>query len=837
MRSFLFATACLFSCLLHAQRPVEEDPLATVLQQIEDRFDVSFSYPDELVDGVFVPIHLTDSTTLEEALQELQVRTKLRFTAISRNYVAVRAFENSDELLSCGYLKDESGEPMFGVLIRSDSGVNTISDLDGFFQVSVSFNDVLNFEHLGFSSLRRSAAELMTVGCPTLVMKEKASFLQAVTIENYTASGVHKVNNLVKILPEDLTVLPGLIEPDILQSIQQSPGVNSPYETVSGLHIRGGSPDQNLVLWNGITTYNQGHFFGMLSTFNPYITKEVNFIKNGTNAAYGGRVSGVIDMQTSDEVGKSVSGGAGFNLLYGDVFVSTPVIQDKLSVTLSGRRSYTDWLETPTYNQYSKRVFQNTKIGESEDAENQNDFFFTDYNASIVFKPTEQQTLRASSLYYKNHLTFNALSESGVSFEDDLLTQNEGYGLSWDLRKTRFQISQGLQYSNYLLKYEFQHVANDTASVSSKKNLVSDIGYYADVTLALSEQSELKIGYQLNRNHTRYAFEDFGPAYQLVLDQDDRTLLVNAAFTQYEYDGDRLFATIGLRGNYYHDFDKFYLEPRAYLSWKLFDPLKITTSGEYRTQFISQIKESVVSDLSLENQVWKLASTDRFPIIKSVQFTSGLVYSWNGWFLEAEAYHKQIDGVTSLTFGFLNPVDNDYRIGDSQIHGVDVFLKKNWGGYKSWVSYSYLHTRNTFIGLNNGASFPGNWNIRHFVNWSHFYSLGDLHFSLGWKWHTGKAYTDVALENGENGPVTIGFDEINGENLPVYHRLDFSALYEIHPEGKVRFRVGLSVLNLYNRKNVLNREFRTTPTLDNELIDTRIYSLGITPNLVFRMFW
>ncbi|MEQ9302449.1 MAG: hypothetical protein RJQ14_00935, partial [Marinoscillum sp.] len=111
------------------------------------------------------------------------------------------------------------------------------------------------------------------------------------------------------------------------------------------------------------------------------------------------------------------------------------------------------------------------------------------------------------------------------------------------------------------------------------------------------------------------------------------------------------------------------------------------------------------------------------------------------------------------------------------------------------------------------------------------------HFSLGWKWHTGKAYTDVALENGENGPVTIGFDEINGENLPVYHRLDFSALYEIHPEGKVRFRVGLSVLNLYNRKNVLNREFRTTPTLDNELIDTRIYSLGITPNLVFRMFW
>ncbi|MEQ8471957.1 MAG: TonB-dependent receptor plug domain-containing protein [Marinoscillum sp.] len=837
MRSFLFATACLLSCVLHGQPPVEEDSLVSVLQQIEDRFDVRFSYSDELVEGVFVAISLSDSTTLEEVLQVLQVKTKLRFTAISKDYIAIRAFEKNDELLICGYLKDESGEPMFGVLIRSDSGVNTISDLEGFFQVSVVFSDVLNFEHLGFGRLRRATSELMAVGCPTLAMKEKASFLETVTIENYTASGVYKVNNLVKVLPEDLTVLPGLIEPDILQSIQQSPGVNSPYETVSGLHVRGGSPDQNLVLWNGITTYNQGHFFGMLSTFNPYITKEVNFIKNGTSSSYGGRVSGVIDIQTSDEVNESVSGGAGFNMLHGDAFVSVPVIKDKLSMTLSGRRSYTDWLETPTYNQYSKRVFQNTKIGENENAENRNDFFFTDYNASIVFKPTEEQTFRASSLYYKNHLTYNSLSESGISFEDDLLTQNEGYGISWDLRKTHFQLSQGLQYSNYLLQYEFQHIVNDTAAISSKKNLVSDIGYYADVTMELKEQSELKIGYQLNRNHTRYAFEDFGPAYELVLDQDDRTLLVNAAFTEYKYGGDRLFATVGLRGNYYHDFNKFYLEPRAYLSWKLFDPLKITASGEYRTQFISQIKESVVSDLSLENQVWKLASTDRFPIIESFQLTSGVVYSRNGWFFESEAYLKQIEGVTSLTFGFLNPVDNDYRIGDSQILGLDVFLKKNWGGYKSWVSYSYLHTRNTFTGLNNGASFPGNWNIRHFVNWSHFYTLGDFYLSLGWKWHTGKAYTDVVLEGGGNGPVTVGFDEINGENLPVYHRLDFSALYEIQTGNKVRYRVGLSVLNVYNRKNILNREFRTTPTLDNELIDTRIYSLGITPNLVFRLFW
>lgn len=835
MRSFLIACVVLSSFSIRAQ---QADSLSTLLDQLEQKYAVSFSYQDQLISPQVVEMDLDADASLDEVLEKLQRASGLRFEPIGDGYIAVRSFESTDTLRVCGRLFDGK-DPLFGVLIKSDSGLYAISNESGYFYLNVPYTDVLSFQHLGYVTKRRSVPELLHTDCPKLYMKEEVAFLEEITISDYTATGVYKVDNQVKIRPKDLTVLPGLIEPDILQSIQQTPGVNSPYETVSGIHVRGGSPDQNLVLWNGITTYNQGHFFGMLSAINPYITEEVSFVKNGTSAAYGGRVSSVIDIKTDQTVAEEVSGGAGFNMLNGDVFFVTPVIKDKLSFTQSFRRSYTDILSTPTYVQYAKRVFQNTKIdGETESVGQENDFFFTDNNTSIVFQPNKQNTIRANTLYYKNKLQYSSESADGDQYQDDLLTQNEGYNLSWKLTKRQFTMKQSLSYSRYLLRYEFTHKENDTTSTSSKKNLIDDLSYRLGISVPLGNVQELHSGYELNRNHTRYAFEDFGDSYHLILDQDDRVMLVHSPFVEYTYSGKRLNASAGLRGNYYNTFNRFYLEPRVNLSWLLFNPLQLTASGEYLTQHISQIKESVVSDLSLENQVWKLASKERFPIIESYQVTSGLVYRKSGWFLEVEGYYKSIEGVTSLTFGFLNPVDNDYRTGNSTVKGLDAFLKKQWGYYKSWVSYSYLNTQNTFIGLNNDEPFPGNWNIRHLVNWSHFYTVGQLHLSVGWNWHTGKSYTQISQsEEPAGGPISIGYDQLNGQNLPVYHRLDFSALYEFEGSKSMRYRVGLSILNVYNRKNILNREFRTTPSLDNDLIDTRIYSLGITPNLVVRVFW
>lgn len=152
-----------------------------------------------------------------------------------------------------------------------------------------------------------------------------------------------------------------MIEPDVLQTIQALPGVQSVDERVSNLNIRGGTHDQNLILWDGIKMYQSGHFFGLISAFNPYLTESVVVSKNGTSARYGDGISSIIDMRSSNTIDKAFSGGTGFNLINADVFSKIP-LSDKTELLVSARRSVTDLIITPTYDQYFKRIFQDTDI-------------------------------------------------------------------------------------------------------------------------------------------------------------------------------------------------------------------------------------------------------------------------------------------------------------------------------------------------------------------------------------------------------------------------------------------------------------------------------------------
>lgn len=825
---------------------VYNQPLEKILQQIENTYEIKFSYVDSILESKIISIQINPELPLANLLADLEIKTKLRFEHASEKYVIVRNFSDEDKIRICGYILDDKNRPVVSATIKiAGSNQGTTSDLFGYFSLAdVPFNAILQIRHLGYLSGSKKPLELFSQQCPNIVLKERVEMLQNVTVSNYLTGGITKQNNLVQILPQELKILPGLIEPDILKSIQLNPGVNSPFETASGIHVRGGAPDQNLVLWNGIKTYNQGHFFGMLSAFNPYITNRVDFIKNGTGAQYGERVSSVIDIKTDDEVAQDFNGGAGFDMLYADAYLSVPVIRNKLSVLVAGRRSYSDLIETFTYQKYADRVFQNTKISSNEqnNSTSNNDFYFADLNSSVVFNPSSQHKILFNTLYAKNDLNYLTQNQSAVqSFNDVLQTENEGYNLKWMHKsKGKFSFAIDGYYAKYLLFYQFKNTTVDSTDLSSKKNLIRDFGANVNAFVEFSAKHQLKSGYQFSNNNVQYAFEQETPNYSLILDQANNEVSTHAFYSEYLFSNKKnTYLSAGLRYNYYQELNSHYVEPRLFFRQQLSDAFSLNTSAEYKSQLVSQIKESVVSDLSLENQVWTIASTDKFPVIDSYQYSLGASIEKKSWFFDIDSYYKQINNITTLTFGFLNPVDSEYRIGSSTILGFDFFLKKVFRQYKTWLSYSYLNSENSFVGLNNDESFPGNWNIEHTIKWSHFYSWKGLQLSLGWFWHTGKSFTDVVEEPAETGPVRIDYQALNGNNLPLYHRLDFSATYDFSGKrrGKVHYRIGLSILNVYNRKNLLNREFRTTPSLENELIDTRIYALGITPNLVFRIFW
>ncbi|MFY0598541.1 MAG: TonB-dependent receptor plug domain-containing protein [Cyclobacteriaceae bacterium] len=819
--------------------------LKMALDSIAERCEVKFSYADKNIVNKSVLITEAEKASLDELLVILEAQTHIKFEKIDDQHIVARPYEAQDRMTICGFVNDKGGKPVRGIVVMVSDSTGAITDKRGFFQIrDVPYSNTIVFKHLAFVTKKQKASDFLKTECSSIKMIETVAFLEELVIRDYLTVGIAKKKKDIEILPQELKILPGLIEPDILQSIQQSPGVISPYETASGIHVRGGSPDQNLVLWNGIKTYNQGHFFGMLSAFNPYITKEVTFIKNGTSAKYGDRVSGVIDIKTDDEVANRISGGAGFNMLYGDGLLSIPIVKDKLSIQVSGRRAYTDTFKTFTFDQFSERVFQNTKIGKPNSTnieKKSNQFFFTDYTSNIIFKPSEKDKISVNTLYAKNELSFSSLNrEDALTFKDFLRTENEGYNIAWNRKQSdQFSFSADAYYALYLLDYNFSSIKEDTTEIASKKNLVRDYGFNVNSSFKLNDNSILNSGYQVSINSIQYAFGNETPAYSLVLDKDDGKVVTHSVYAELELDKDKTFLSAGVRANHYMNLSKTFIEPRLYFQYNPIEILQLNTSAEYRTQVASQIKESIVSDLSLENQVWTLASKDRFPVIDTYQVTTGFSFSKNLWYIDVDTYHKKINGITSLTFGFLNPIDNEYRNGHSTIWGTDVFVKKKIGAYKAWLGYSYINTKNKFSELNDGRSFPGNWNIEHSIKWSHFYEWNAFQVSLGWLWHTGKSYTDLIEVSSGQGPISVQFDQINESKLPLYHRLDFSILYEIRSKKyhNIRYRMGLSVLNIYNRKNLLNREFRTTPSLENELIDTRIFSLGITPNLMFRFFW
>ncbi len=835
----------IFLCHFSALCQHEVWHIKDLLKKVERSSDIRFSYEENLIGDLTLEVtrpQLEDVTLL---IPYLQAKLGLRFEQVNSVYYIIRPFNEADQVNICGVVVDEEGQSIPGVLVTGDvANYASVTDEDGyFFMKNVPADLSFSLRHMGYNLRRSKVVELLDPECNQLILIESVGFLETLTIKDYLAVGIMKDNNQVKIYPSEIKILPGHTEPDLMQSIQLSPGVNSPFETASGIHVRGGSPDQNLVLWNGIRTYNQGHFFGMLSAFNPYTTNEVTFIKSGTNPRYGERVSSVIDIQTTDLIPQETTGGVGFNMLHADGNVHVPLVEDQLSLQLSGRRSYNDLLETPTYQRYAERVFQNTKIAENQSNQQaHNRFFFHDFSNSLNYKINKGLSLKLSNLYDNNSLQFVTRNDStGERFTDQLNTKNEGYNISLkqeDDNPLSFELNG--QYSKYLLSYAFNTLVNDTLDIATKKNFIHDYGMHFGMRYAFENNQSIQIGYEYTHKKIRYAFEQESPTYSLTLDVDDNHLNTHSAYTEYQLDyGQNSFLQLGSRFNYYQELGKFYAEPRLYLEQNLVNGLFLTASGEYRTQTVSQIRESVISDLSLENKVWTLASPDGFPITTSYQLSAGSIFDRNNFYAEAEAYYKDISGITTLTFGFLNPIGNEFSVGNSTIKGFDLFVKKQFTGYKTWLAYSYIYSLNEFTGLNENKPFPGNWNIEHTVKWSHFYSLNQLQFSLGWLWHTGKAFTEVIEETGQQGPVVVAFDGINTQTLPVYHRLDASVVYDLIPRNndRIKYRFGISVLNIYNRLNQLNKEYRTTPSLENRLIETNIYALGITPNMVFRVFW
>jgi len=811
--------------------------LLKAISLLEKNYNLQFSYSNKYINQ---EVSLSSAKQLTKQLDYLERQTQLRFEKLSNSNIIIRPFDSSDRIFICGHIKNKGFVSQnISVVVKSKGSITP--DSDGRFELAnIGYYDILHIYRDGFLIKQLLAKDLFKTNCLTVDLSNKDFELEEVIIQNYLADGISKENQKIIISTKDFKVLAGLTEPDLIRTIQQIPNASSPFETASQVYVRGSTPDQNLVLWNGIKTYNQGHFFGLLSAFNPYAVDSLNFYNKGIPSKYGGRLASVIEMKSSNQIENDFSGNIGTNLLYSDAVIKIPVINNKLSATVSARRSFTDLWKSPTYTSFSDRVFQNTKINNSKNGDD--NFVFSDYSFGINAKPNKKDLIQLHGIFAENNLEFTS-QNSDQQFSDKLKTINDGYSLHWEHQfNPKWDLKTDVSVANYLLDYKFNTLEKSTQiqKTSTKKNFINDFSSQVQLDYKLHSNHLFNIGVAYGTNTIRYEFKDIEPDFSLLLDQQKNDLKTKGIFGSYQFQKAKKYDfQLGLRTHKYSTDNTHYFEPRAYLKAYITNSLSINTTYNRLTQAVTQINESVASSLSLENVLWRVAADDGLKILTSDQISLGTTYKRKSWFVELDTFYKKTNNITTITSGFITELNSIFSLGKQQIKGGDLFIKKQIKNYSSWLSLAYTNQQTRFNGFNNGNYFTSNLNINYSLNWSHFYEYKNFNFALSWLWHSGKSITDSNAITADGTPLQLKFEALNDKELPIYHKLDVSALYNFktQPNSKLKYKLGLSIQNVYNRKSTINREFRPSPGLKNSLLTVDYSSLGITPNLSFRVLW
>ncbi len=885
MKNWLLLLFVLIASKVFSQETIsvsyKQEPLKNVLSDVEKKTNLMFSYSEEIVQDKKVTL-VNSSISEGKLLSELAHQTNLKFEKVSLTQIIVTV--PSGKITICGYLFDSNTREIlpFATVAVKGTYKGTITNKDGFFEMDeIEPDATIVIQYVGYARHEMKAELLKKDDCPNVFLQAQVHTLKEVVLVEYVTKGIDRnADGSLTFTTDKLGILPGMVEPDILQSLQLIPGISSLDESASGIQIRGGSPDQNLILFDDIKLYSTGHFFGMISSINPYVVETAKIYKGGASPDYGDRISGVIDISSDKEVPAITEAGAGINGTHADAFFKTS-LGEKAGLIVSARRSYTDMIQTPTFDALSEKVFQNTKIisdntgqviGEEDDEDftesvGEEAFFFYDASAKLILQPTQTDHVAISGLFTNNDLDFSVKDGEDVT-SDKLVIKKQGASFSWKGTKfDKWHYSLKASYSSLDSDYQNTFAEDFTIEEENlRQNTVKDFGFDVNLAYDLSTVSTIKAGYQ-------YAYTDV--FFLLFRDTDEdsndppdeeenenenedegepvlissnnarnfnvRTQGINRSHSLYaEYlyrHKNKTFVSLGLRRSYYSLIDDSFFEPRITIEYPLTKALRLKATAEKRYQAISQLVEFEDTQLRLENNIWTLSDGKETPVLESTQFSGGVLINSNGWTLDIDAYLKTIDGLTSFTNGFTN-TSEELSEGKSEIAGLDILVRKRIRNYRVWLGYTFNDVEYTFPDLQD-TPFRGNNDITHNFRVSNTFELKHWEFSLGWTYRSGAPFTPAEGFNRSTGDISFG--TINSERLPEYHRLDASLLYKFFSsDSKFRGVIGASLQNIYSRQEAVSVFYRIDfdPETDlHELDQIQQISLGFTPNFTFRLYF
>lgn len=832
-RFFLVCLGLAFSTAspdLRAQETSEHILLTELLGDLEREHDIKFSYVDENIEEL--KIKKPASKDLKTLLGEIEAQTQLHFEKLSDRYYALTLNETLD--ICATVLDNFKKNTVSGASVKVlSSDIGIVTDANGYFSLQdIPRDAVLRITYAGFKNLIVKASDLTgRTPCKTLLLAQFYLQLEEVVVYDFLTKGlVQHRDGSIEMKNEEMGILPGLTEPDVLQGIQALPGIKSIDETVSDINIRGGSNDQNLVLWDGIKMYQSGHFFGLISAFNPYLTDKVSLIKNGTSSQYGDGVSGIIDMHTKDRIADGLYGGAGFNLIGGDAYGHFP-IKDNLAVQFSARRSITDLVNTPTYEKFFNRVFDENEVAQD------GNFYFYDFTGKVLYDIDERHNIRFSFININNLLDY---SEQGMDDENEsrsaLDQSNLSFGTSLDSEwGEKFSTHIKAYYTHYNL--DAQNIGSNAQQVLFQNNRVEESSVKLNTTYRPNSKLAWLNGYQFSETGITNKTNVTQPPFQSNV---RNVVRIHALFSELTYTSadQRLFLRGGLRFNFMENpatFEEFIAEPRLSLNYRLAPDLKIVALGELKSQATNQILDLEQNFLGIEKRRWIVSDGETLPITKSKQGSLGINYDTRHLYIGAEAFYKVVDDISTLTQGFQNQDQFNGEIGRYDVKGLEFLVNRKTDDYSVWASYTFNVNDYHFPDLS-PSRFPNNLDIKHAVSFAGTYTLNHLKLGVGLNYHTGRPFTEPTDDEPIDTtffPYRINFKDANSSRLPEYLRADFSALYNFDLSRTLKASAGVSVLNFTNRKNTLNTHYQLNE--ENEIEKITTTSLGLTPNISFRV--
>ena len=756
----------------------------------------------------------------------------------------------SQNVTVSGYIRDkDSGEELIGANIyikelRKGTATNTygyysFSIVEGTYTLQVSYIGYESQEvqlDLGVDKkMNFHLAPSQTVTKEVVVTGEK-------TDRNISSAEIGTVKMPVK----QIKALPVLFgEVDILKTIQLLPGVASASEGSSGFYVRGGGPDQNLILIDGANVYNSAHLFGFFSVFNADAIKDVKLIKGGMPANYGGRLSSVLDISMKEGNMKKVTGQGGIGLISSRLTVEGPIKKDTSSFIVSGRRTYIDILAKPF-------------IKEDSDFYGSG-YYFYDLNAKVNYRFSDRDRLFVSSYFGRDVFTFKS-NES--DFQMDIPWGNATATIRWNhLFNDRLFVNTTAIFSDYQFDIDIDQNNSRLQLFSgiTDYNLKTDINYYPNINHKIifgahyiyhvfvpssisteSDEEAIEIGKQFRQyahDVSLYANDEFSISPTLKLNAGLRASFFQQVgpFRRYIKDEDGAFAdTINYsRGEDVVHF--FHLEPRLSLRCRINDESSIKAAYTQNYQYIHMAS---LASLSMPTDLW-VPSSDVVDPQFGEQYSLGYFHNFLGNLLEtsAEIYYKKLNDQieykpnTQVGDNIGDNADNNFTFGNGESYGLELFVKKNYGRTTGWIGYTLSKTTRQFEDLNEGETYLAKYDRRHDISVIITHELTDRwKASVVFVYASGSHFTPTeGWYLMDNGTFITEYGGYNSYQLKNYHRMDFSLTYKLKERKYYRSSLNFSVYNLYNRKNPYFIYFDSDGDVDSGMFRTFASQVTVFP--------